>query len=109
MREEAAERNTAESHRKELVAATRKNSLLKNEKSQLKKEACISFLKSRKQGLRATEEEGTSVVCCLGERRRRRRTGLLVIFCSFVQCVNKCDTAHHDDCKYLVQNICIYV
>mgnify|MGYP000574432718 CR=1 FL=1 len=83
MREKAAERNTPESHRKELVAATRKNSVLRNEKSQLKKEARISFLKSGQQGLRATEEEGTSVVCCPGERRRRRRrrTELLVIFC----------------------------
>lgn len=82
MREKAAERNTAESHRKELVAATRKNSVLRNERRQLKKEACISSLKSGQQGLRATEEEGTSVVCCPGERRRRRRrTELLVIFC----------------------------
>lgn len=81
MREKAAERNTAESHRKELVAATRKNSVLRNEKRQLKKEVCISSLKSGQQGLRATEEEGTSVVCCPGERRRRRRTELLVIFC----------------------------
>ena len=63
------------------MAATRKNSVLRNEKSQLKKEARISFLKSGQQGLRATEEEGTSVVCCPGERRRRRRTELLVIFC----------------------------